>query len=800
MKKRLIALTVAAMCAVGSINTVFGATFADINDVPWSGAETYINEAASLGLMAGYEENGQKLFKAKNNVTYCEAVQMIYSIMCTYSSENKASDTVISKWTSTMQSANIPSWAYECVAYGLENGILSTSDISIFMSSSTEQRDAKREDVGVIFGKALSKLYSVNSSATLSFGDASSFSSSSVPYIDLLYRLGLMVGDDSNNFNPKNNINRAEMAVLSTKTYNKLQNVGSDTTESGTTTTTTTNNEQVVGTVTDVSDDSITVDVDGTERTITVSDSTTIIYNGDSGELSDINASDIAVISVINGVAMYISDYPVYGTTSSSSITKGTITSISTTRITIEQDSKKATYKFDDDYNDVTLTLDSKKTSDIDDLIELVNDGYNIQATITANSSNYVTKIVATTITNSLEGEVTNVTSSKITINNGSTTYAYNLPDDTDDITVTIDGSSSDYDAFKELYNDGETITVKLSINSSKEITKIVAITEASTSTISGTITSLTSSTIKIKTSSGSSKSYSISSNVTVTVDGSSSSVSKLISKVDDDDYEVTLTISDSKATKIVATLVTEEIGGQIKSLDDDEIKIKYDGSTKTYDLSSSVKVTIDGNTRLLSTAISNYGSGSTSTTWAYLTLNSSGLVTRIDIDTDVEEADDTEGTIKSISADDKEIKIKLSDGTTKTYDLASNCKVTIDGSSSTVSKLEDKIDDGESYEVELTVSSSKVTKIKATSSKGEVSGTIISLNVSNKTIKLGTKSSSGVYIGNTYTLASSCKAVVDGDKTDMDDFEDLVLLNTYTATLTRNSNNEVTKITATKK
>ena len=61
MKKKFIALATAAMCMAGSVNTAFASVFADINDVPWPGAAQYIDQAESMGLMAGYEENGKKL-------------------------------------------------------------------------------------------------------------------------------------------------------------------------------------------------------------------------------------------------------------------------------------------------------------------------------------------------------------------------------------------------------------------------------------------------------------------------------------------------------------------------------------------------------------------------------------------------------------------------------------------------------------------------------------------------------------------------------------------------------------------
>ena len=84
--KRFLTLATTAALVLGSTNAVaFGSTFADINTVPWPGAATFIDEAASLGLMSGYTENGKKYCKPRNKVTYCEATQLMYSIMKTRS-------------------------------------------------------------------------------------------------------------------------------------------------------------------------------------------------------------------------------------------------------------------------------------------------------------------------------------------------------------------------------------------------------------------------------------------------------------------------------------------------------------------------------------------------------------------------------------------------------------------------------------------------------------------------------------------------------------------------------------------
>lgn len=315
------------------------------------------------------------------------------------------------------------------------------------------------------------------------------------------------------------------------------------------------------------------------------------MYEGDKGEVADINEGDSVIVVVNNGTATFIT---AYSSGTSSNIKEGTITSISKTRITIENGSKKATYKFDDDYNDVTLKLDGKTSKDIDDLIELVKDGENIEAEITADKNGYVTKITAETVEKkALEGTVTGLTSSKITIKVDGKTYSYYLLDDTDDIEVKLDGKTVDFDDLKDEYDDDETLEVELKLNSKKEVTEIKAETESSSTSASGKLTKLSTKSITIKPSSGSSKTYDIKSGVTVTIDGSSSSISKLKDRFDDDkEYTVKLTLSGGKVTKIAASLEDEDeessTSGRVESIDEDRIKIKdSNGKYHTYTYSS---------------------------------------------------------------------------------------------------------------------------------------------------------------------------------------------------------------------
>lgn len=165
--KQILTLATTASLLMGSISVPAYAatTFVDINTVTWSGFQPFLNQAAELGLMSGYEENGKRYCKPRNNVTYCEAVQLMYSIMKAYTKQD-VNDATVTKWKPVISAYNIPTWAYKATAYGLENSILTTAELNKLQGGT---KAANREDVGVIFGKAMDtvKGYDVKSGATL---------------------------------------------------------------------------------------------------------------------------------------------------------------------------------------------------------------------------------------------------------------------------------------------------------------------------------------------------------------------------------------------------------------------------------------------------------------------------------------------------------------------------------------------------------------------------------------------------------------------------------------------------------
>lgn len=613
VKKSFVAIFSAAAIAVSSLGSTiaYGSVFADINDVPWSGAITYIDEAYSLGLMAGYVENNQRYCKPKNNVTYCEAVQLMYAIMSSHSGTS-VNSSVVTKWTSTMAANNIPSWAYNAVAYALENSILTQNDISIFISSSSNQNYAKREDVAVIFGKALAKVYSLASNPTVSYADKDKVATTSVPYLELLNRLNIMVGDSNNNFNPKVNINRAEMSVLVTKAYNTLKgNTNTNTnTPSGAVT-------QYSGKVSEKTSSgsgySITVTNSGKSNTFTTTSATKVTdANSKSTTVDKIGTGDSIVAVCSGGIATAI--IIMSQNSESTNSVKGTINSVSTSKIAIISSGKTKEYKIDDE--DITVTIDGSNSS-LSSLVSKFKGSNNFSATVYLDSDDIVTKIVATKGKSS-DGDyddeaIKSITSSKIKLYGGDD---IDLPDDTDDVTtVEIDGDD-DYDfddlekKFKNL-DDDEQMIVKDYTTKSGELrtikVKIDDLDKSSSSSADGTGLVKSISSTKVKLNDGNSYDFpDDEDDVTMKFDGEKYTdlddfVSDIDKKLDKDkSVYVEMTIKSKEITKITATTCKTVEDEEIEEINTSKKRITVDGDDYTY--TSSTKVSVkDGNSSITS-------------------------------------------------------------------------------------------------------------------------------------------------------------------------------------------------------
>ena len=785
--KRFLTLATTAALVLGSTNAVaFGSTFADINTVPWPGAATFIDEAASLGLMSGYTENGKKYCNPRNKVTYCEATQLMYSIMKTYYKQDVTNET-ITKWKPIMDAYKIPSWAYNAVAYALDKGILVTNDLTKFMKGNTQQ-NANREDVGVIFGKALGKVYTVDMDAKLTFKDAGSISKASVPYLDLLYDKNIMVGDDYNNFNPKVNINRSEMAVLSVKTYKLLTGSGSSGSTGGTTTKPETpSNGSVTGTIVNVSvlengDLFCSVKTNtGTGLNLFGKKGTAkAYYDGKEIDFSEIGTGDSVSLSYANGDIKTITvTKSVNGIGSKQTFNLVDMTS---NKITVKDGSKEKTYTMADD---VKVYLDDKSTTP-SRIYSALDNGDDFSVTIYLNADDKVTKLYATTKNdNPKSGLLTDLDDDELTIKVNGKSYDYDVDSDVDVKDELTDYSFSD---LKKHYDDTD-FYVTLTTNSKNAVTKITV--NYAEDEVNGVLTDVTSRKLTIKAQ-GDTYTYNLDSDVDVKVDGKSKDIDFLKENHEKTSYRVSLTLNrDDDVTDIVA--IEESMGeskGIIKRLSSSTIEIKNDkGDTFSYDLlddTDDIDVTLNGKSADFDDLKDKYKEYDIRAELSFKNKQVSKIVA---VNTEADK-----GELRAI--DEDEITI-LVDGDKFTYDLDDDVEVTLEDDDYSLSKLIKAFEDYENFEVKLKFNSSKskVTEIEAeySSSKREVKGDLD--GISSSYIKVD---------GKKYYLSKDFDKDDDvyGDAKDYDDLDDKYDDGDGTDFIIKlklNSSGEVTRIDAEK-
>lgn len=671
--KQILTLATTASLLMGSISVPAYAatTFVDINTVTWSGFKPFLNQAAELGLMSGYEENGKRYCKPRNNVTYCEAVQLMYSIMKAYTKQD-VNDATVTKWKPVISAYNIPTWAYKATAYGLENSILTTAELNKLQGGT---KAANREDVGVIFGKAMDtvKGYDVKSGATLGYADKDAISATAVPYLELLYRVNLMVGDSDNKFNPKKNITRAEMAVLSVKSYNKLvENKGTET-----------NQKTATGTVTDCKtmqngDIFLTMTASGSSLSLFgVKGKVTAKYNGQTIALSDIKTGDTVKVTYegqyMSSITVTYSKNGIKQTTEK----KYELKDITDSKITVKDGSTEKKFYLDDD---VEIRLDGKKST-VSKLSRALEDtSYDV--TLTLDKDEYVLKVVAVVNANNpTDGTVTDVEDDEITIKSGKKEYTYTLASD---VEVTYNGNTMKFSKFQRNYDDSNfVVSLKLDKNNRVSEIKITSMEDD----YNGTLTFLNSKRIEF-TAGSKTYQYNLSDDVTVRIDGKKSSVSALRESYRDGKaYTVSVdTNRDDEVTELLAvSKFSSNNKGKLSKISKRELTIVAKEKDYTYGLADDVDVTINGKNRDVSDLIDSYKDYSFNVTLGF---DKNGDVCEIT----AEMADAKEGYLRDLVEDKRTITVTAA-GLNIKMDLASSVTVKLGGESISLTKLNSELD-----------------------------------------------------------------------------------------------------------
>lgn len=206
LPRRFMALLLACLMLTGS---AFAVTFSDIGS-HW--AKKYIVDLAGQGMIKGYEDG---TFKPQGLVSNLETLVFASRILKANASATSA---VAALWgpylNGTIDSAY--AWAKPELALCLETGIITRPELEAICKAKALGSSAQKEDLAVWLVRAmqLEPMASSLKTYVLTFNDSSTITSAAKPYVYLLNKTGVVEGDEKNQFAPKSSVTRAVVTTM----------------------------------------------------------------------------------------------------------------------------------------------------------------------------------------------------------------------------------------------------------------------------------------------------------------------------------------------------------------------------------------------------------------------------------------------------------------------------------------------------------------------------------------------------------------------------------------------------------
>ena len=724
MKRKMVSILAVALCASMSVPAFADIKFSDANDVPWETAKVYISQVSELGLMVGQENaDGTYLFRAKDKVTFYETEQLAYNLLKKVGKAT-SDNSVTEKWEQVMSDNKVPQWAYEATAYCLENKIVLENELSEFSASSSY---ATREDVAVVFGRVLEEVNgSKGSSSDIKFNDKDKIDEDASEYVALLAQNSILMGDENSNFNPGNYINRAEMAVIVTKTYNVLNGKTADD-----------GIQTVTGKVTGVSSGSnkknINVQLDNSDSIK--------VFSGDENTPASLNGSDYNFMDIENGdsVTVVFKDDEVLlavvtkgsGTTEDKGEVAGKLINILSDKVIVELDSGAVNeYKL---ASQAVITLNGNLVT-YKDVSKIIENGVECDAAVTVNDSGLASTVSVFGEENTVVGTITDISKSDMTIKrSGGSEKVYEWDNE---CKFYFEGISKNIAQLRDIADEYDSLDVTAEINDDNELTYVMVTVRSDGGTVNGAIKNITKEKAYFYNDDGSTEGYTLSDNVYILVDGEEETLSSVIRLLDDDEIGLTgkAVLNKQKQVTKLEIEITDNLYGSITSLSDYFIEITTEsGVNKKYALSEDVDVKFGtGDVETLEDLKSIYQKD---TTEVKLSLNRDDEVYKITVYVDFDDYDVYTGTLKNVESGQFDIR-------NETVKYSDKSEITINGEKATASDIYKHVQNGETLKADVVVVDGFANIITANVSEAE--GKVV--DIKNNTISVQGKTTTTDY------------------------------------------------------
>lgn len=221
--KRIAILGLTTALAVSLLAVPAGAV--SFEDMRGHWAREDVEYLAGLGVING---TGPTAFSPARQMTACEAL-----LFCSRTTGVSAADRqrIAADWAEPLRlilPAEVYDWAKDEMAVCLETGIISRQELEAMCTSGALLRSITRENLSMYLVRAmqLDAMAENLTSYSMSFADTAAIAEVLKPYVYLLSSYGVVRGNSANQFMPRSNLTRAEMATMLRRTIDFMDERG----------------------------------------------------------------------------------------------------------------------------------------------------------------------------------------------------------------------------------------------------------------------------------------------------------------------------------------------------------------------------------------------------------------------------------------------------------------------------------------------------------------------------------------------------------------------------------------------
>jgi len=191
------------------------AAFTDVPKSHWS--YSYVEKAYKLKIVRGVSE---KKFNPDMNISKQEIGQLLMNVyVLSNTVPQDVYDNCVSESAVTLKQAKVDEWAYPVISYGLVNGFWQLSDFQAPVEGKSGGASIITREM---MARWICNTFSLKTFGlrVISYADKEDIDPVYYPYVDSLYRFGIMQGSDVG-FLAKEGMTRAQAATVAMNLYEK---------------------------------------------------------------------------------------------------------------------------------------------------------------------------------------------------------------------------------------------------------------------------------------------------------------------------------------------------------------------------------------------------------------------------------------------------------------------------------------------------------------------------------------------------------------------------------------------------